>query len=108
MKKFLFVFISCITLGTAKTYAQSVDSLQVVVDSLSAKVIKLEHDLIYLKIKTDINTLNTKIEILSIKVDDLLTSFQMAIRSNRKENMRDVLQESHRLYKRSTELVKKK
>ena len=64
--------------------------------------------MIYLKIKTDINTLNTKIEILSIKVDDLLTSFQMAIRSNRKEDMRDVLQESHRLYKRSTELVKKK
>lgn len=109
MKKFLlslFLF-SCMSLGTARTFAQSTDSLQVVVNSLSVKVAKLEHDLTYLKIDTDIRTLDAKIEILTIRVENILTDFQLAILTNNKSEAKVLYRDLYKTYKESVELVKK-
>ena len=109
MKKFLlslFLF-SCMLLGAARTFAQSADSLQVVVDSLSVKVTKLEHDLAYLKINTDISTLNTKIEILSLNVKDVFSDFQIAVLSNNKKGVKAQLRVLHEAYKERLEIIKR-
>lgn len=110
MKKFLlslFLF-SCMPLGSAKIFAQSTDSLQVVVDSLSVKVAKLEHDMAYLKIQTDINTLDAEVEILTIQVGNILTDYQIAILSGHKKEMREILHKNHETYKENVEIAKKK
>ena len=94
-------------LGAARTFAQSADSLQVVVDSLSVKVTKLEHDLAYLKINTDISTLNTKIEILSLNVKDVFSDFQIAVLSNNKKGVKAQLRVLHEAYKERLEIIKR-
>lgn len=106
MKKFL-LFLFIVSLGATRIFAQSADSLQVVVDSLSVKVAKLEHDLTYLKIDTDIRALDAKIEILSIQVRGMATDFQIGILSNNKKDAKDLLQKSYETYGESVELVKK-
>ena len=78
-----------------------------VVDSLSGKVTKLEHDLAYLKIRTDISTLDAKIEILSLNVKDILTTLQLAILSNRTEDIKDVLRGLHKTYEENAESLRK-
>lgn len=109
MKKFILslVLFSCTSLGAARTFAQSADSLQMVVDSLSGKITKLEHDLAYLKIRTDISTLDAKIEILSLNVKDILTTLQLAILSNRTEDIKDVLRGLHKTYEENAESLRK-
>lgn len=55
MKKSIFlILISCMSFCATRAAAQSVDSLQVVIDSLSVKVAVLGHDLAYLKIDSEI------------------------------------------------------
>lgn len=109
MKKFLLFLciFSCMSLGTARTFAQSADSLQVVIDSLSVKVAKLEHDLTYLRIDTDIKTLDAKIEILTMRVENILTDFQLAILTNNKSEAKVLYRDLYKTYEKSVELVKK-
>lgn len=109
MKKFLLslCIFFCMSLSTARTFAQSADSLQVVIDTLSVKIAKLEHDLTYLKIDTNIRTLGAEIEILSIQVGNMWTDFQIGILSNNRD-VKDLLQESYKTYGESVELVKEK
>lgn len=117
MKKILlslFLF-SCMPLGAARTFAQSADSLRVVVDSLSLRVAKLEHDLTLLKVNTDITTLDAAINRLSIEFRGIGTDLQIITIANKigtlsKSNKKDtiaILKESYRVNKESAELVKK-
>lgn len=106
MKKFL-LFLFIVSLGATRIFAQSADSLQVVVDSLSVKVAKLEHDLTYLKIDTDIRTLDAKIEILTIRVQNILTDYQLAILTNNKSEAKVLYRDLYKTYEESVELIKK-
>ncbi|WP_300750883.1 hypothetical protein [uncultured Alistipes sp.] len=109
MKKLLIFLFLGIFPSVGRTLAQPTDSLQVVVDSLSVKVVKLERDLEYLKINTDISTLNTEIEILSMKVNSSFTDIQIGILYNDKKDTKDllrVLRESCKHYKENVALIK--
>jgi outer membrane murein-binding lipoprotein Lpp len=90
-----------------RTVAQSIDSLQVVVDSLSIKVVKLEHDLAYLKVDTDIRTLDAKIEILTMRTENILTDFQLAILTNNKSEAKVLYRNLYQSYEERIELAKK-
>lgn len=90
-----------------RTVAQSIDSLQVVVDSLSIKVVKLEHDLAYLKVDTDIRTLDAKIEILTMRTENILTDFQLAILTNNKSEAKVLYRIFINLMKKESNLQKK-
>lgn len=106
MKKSLFlILISCMSFCATRTVAQSVDSLQVVIDSLSVKVATLEQDLIYLKIDTDIRTLDAKIEILTMRVQNILTDFQLAILTNNKSEATILYRDLYRTYEERAELI---
>lgn len=108
MKKSLFlILISCMSFCATRTVAQSIDSLQVVVDSLSIKVVKLEHDLAYLKVDTDIRTLDAKIEILTMRTENILTDFQLAILTNNKSEAKVLYRNLYQSYEESIELAKK-
>ena len=99
MKKSLFlILISCMSFCATRTVAQSIDSLQVVVDSLSIKVVKLEHDLAYLKVDTDIRTLDAKIEILTMRTENILTDFQLAILTNNKSEAKVLYRNLYQSY----------
>lgn len=107
MKKFFsYILLIYMSLSVSKTFAQSTDSLRVVVDRLSVQVTKLEHDLNYLKINTDINKLDANIELFSIKVERILTDYQIAVLSNNKEESRRQLQELHKAYEESMKSIK--
>lgn len=106
MKKLLIFLFFSIFPGVGRTLAQSTDSLQVVVDSLSVKVVKLERDIEYLKINTDISTLNTEIEILSMKVNSSFTDLQIGILYNDKKDTKNLLRESYKHYKESVAFIK--
>lgn len=117
MKKILlslFLF-SCMPLGAARTFAQSADSLRVVVDSLSLRVAKLEHDLTLLKVNTDITTLDAAINRLSIEFRGIGTDLQIITIANKigtlsKSNKKDydsVLKKSYKVHKEGAELLKK-
>ena len=95
------------SLCAARTVAQSIDSLQVVVDSLSIKVVKLEHDLAYLKVDTDIRTLDAKIEILTMRTENILTDFQLAILTNNKSEAKVLYRNLYQSYEERIELAKK-
>ena len=108
MKKSLFlILISCMSFCATRTVAQSIDSLQVVVDSLSIKVVKLEHDLAYLKLDTDIRTLDAKIEILTMRTENILTDFQLAILTNNKSEAKVLYRNLYQSYEERIELAKK-
>ena len=108
MKKSLFlILISCMSFCATRTVAQSIDSLQVVVDSLSIKVVKLEHDLAYLKVETDIRTLDAKIEILTMRTENILTDFQLAILTNNKSEAKVLYRNLYQSYEERIELAKK-
>ena len=108
MKKSLFlILISCMSFCATRTVAQSIDSLQVVVDSLSIKVVKLEHDLAYLKVDTDIRTLDAKIEILTMRTENILTDFQLAILTNNKSEAKVLYRNLYQSYEESIKLAKK-
>lgn len=108
MKKSLFlILISCMSFCATRTVAQSIDSLQVVVDSLSIKVVKLEHDLAYLKVDTDIRTLDAKIEILTMRTENILTDFQLAILTNNKSEAKVLYRNLYQSYEERIELAKK-
>lgn len=108
MKKLLFlILISCMSFCATRTVAQSIDSLQVVVDSLSIKVVKLEHDLAYLKVDTDIRTLDAKIEILTMRTENILTDFQLAILTNNKSEAKVLYRNLYQSYEERIELAKK-
>lgn len=108
MKKSLFlILISCMSFCATRTVAQSIDSLQVVVDSLSIKVVKLEHDLAYLKVDTDIRTLDAKIEILTMRTENILTDFQLAILTNNKSEAKVLYKNLYQSYEERIELAKK-
>lgn len=78
MKKSIFlILISCMSFCATRTAAQSVDALQVVIDSLSVKVVNLEQELAFLKINTEINDLDTEIRIRSIEVSNMLTNLHI-------------------------------
>lgn len=108
MKKSLFlILISCMSFCATRTVAQSIDSLQVVVDSLSIKVVKLEHDLAYLKVDTDIRTLDAKIEILTMRTENILTDFQLAILTNNKSEAKVLYRNLYQSYEERIKLAKK-
>ena len=108
MKKSLFlILISCMSFCATRTVAKSIDSLQVVVDSLSIKVVKLEHDLAYLKVDTDIRTLDAKIEILTMRTENILTDFQLAILTNNKSEAKVLYRNLYQSYEERIELAKK-
>ena len=108
MKKSIFlILISCMSFCATRAAAQSVDSLQVVIDSLSDKVAVLEHDLAYLKIDTDIRSLDVKIEILTMQVQNILTGFQLAILTNNKSEAKVLYRDLYRTYKERAEFIKK-
>lgn len=108
MKKSLFlILISCMSFCVTRTVAQSIDSLQVVVDSLSIKVVKLEHDLAYLKVDTDIRTLDAKIEILTMRTENILTDFQLAILTNNKSEAKVLYRNLYQSYEERIKLAKK-
>lgn len=108
MKKSLFlILISCMSFCATRTVAQSIDSLQVVVDSLSIKVVKLEHDLAYLKVDTDIRTLDAKIEVLTMRTENILTDFQLAILTNNKSEAKVLYRNLYQSYEERIELAKK-
>lgn len=108
MKKSLFlILISCMSFCATRTVAQSIDSLQVVVDSLSIKVVRLEHDLAYLKVDTDIRTLDAKIEILTMRTENILTDFQLAILTNNKSEAKVLYRNLYQSYEERIELAKK-
>ncbi len=108
MKKSLFLILfSCMLFCATRTVAQSIDSLQVVVDSLSIKVVKLEHDLAYLKVDTDIRTLDAKIEILTMRTENILTDFQLAILTNNKSEAKVLYRNLYQSYEERIELAKK-
>lgn len=109
MKKSLFlILISCMSFCATRTVAQSIDSLQVVVDSLSIKVVKLEHDLAYLKVDTDIRTLDAKIEILTMRTENILTDFQLAILTNNKSEAKVLYRNLYQSYEERIKLAKKR
>ena len=108
MKKSLFLILfSCMLFCATRTVAQSIDSLQVVVDSLSIKVVKLEHDLAYLKVDTDIRTLDAKIEILTMRTENILTDFQLAILTNNKSEAKVLYRNLYQSYEERIDLAKK-
>ena len=106
-KSFFLILISCMSFCATRTVAQSIDSLQVVVDSLSIKVVKLEHDLAYLKVDTDIRTLDAKIEILTMRTENILTDFQLAILTNNKSEAKVLYRNLYQSYEERIELAKK-
>ncbi len=109
MKKSLFfIFISCMSFSATRTVAQSVDSLQVVIDSMSVKVAELEHDLAYLKIDSEINTLEGYIQIFSIEIGDMATDFQLAVLSKHLKDSKIQLQELYEVYEERVRIVKDK
>lgn len=99
MKKFLiFVLFSCMSLGIARSYAQSVDSLLVVVDNLREKVVRLEKDAAYQKICTDLNRLNAEVEILSLQVRNVLVDLRVAVLCNNIAEEKSRLQKKYKWY----------
>ncbi len=107
MKKLLFlILISYMSFCATRTVAQSVDSLQVVIDSLSVKVAVLGHDLAYLKIDSEINALDENIQILSIQVGDMATDFRLAILSKHLKDSKTQLQKLYEVYEESIRIIK--
>ncbi|MDE7069970.1 MAG: hypothetical protein K2O63_05590 [Alistipes sp.] len=109
MKKFLLFFLlfSCMLLSTTKTFAQSADSLKVIVDSLSVKVATLEHDLAYLEIKININSLGADMEILSINVHRISTDFRVATLSKNKKEI-VLLRKYHKSCEETLKIIKER
>lgn len=93
-------------LGTARSYAQSVDSLQVVVDSLSVRVAKLEHDLTYRKMYAEMESLYFQLEILTLNVGNIMSDLQIANLTKNLKNMKIQLQEIFEGYKKRLEIYK--
>lgn len=60
-----------------------------------------------MKINTDISTLNTKIEILSLNVKDVFSDFQIAVLSNNKKGVKAQLRVLHEAYKERLEIIKR-
>ena len=108
MKKSLFlILILRMSFCATRTDAQSIDPLHVAVDSLSIQVVKLEHDLAYLKVDTDIRTLDAKIEILTMRTENILTDFQLAILTNNKSEAKVLYRNLYQSYEERIELAKK-
>lgn len=108
MKKSLFLILfSCMLFCATRAVAQSIDSLQVVVDNLSIKVVKLEHDLAYLEVDTDIRTLDAKIEVFTMRTENILTDFQLAILTNNKSEAKVLYRNLYQSYEERIKLAKK-
>ena len=68
MRKLLLLLLFIPLIG-GRVAAQSIDSLQSVVDSLSTKINVLEHDLDYLKVSYELETLETDLGLFNSEIN---------------------------------------
>ena len=61
----------------------------------------------YLKVDTDIRTLDAKIEILTMRTENILTDFQLAILTNNKSEAKVLYRNLYQSYEERIELAKK-